>query len=755
MLKNFSTSLEYLIAELQLLDLLLQRQVMRLRAANLLTEDSMRGLYIPDTQIDTLLSQPAHHWHLPFRGNEPQGIQSLNVAIERLREENTQRASISSGLSLSRLTTLFDLRPEDRQVLLISVAPELELRYETLYAYVQNDVTKKHPSVDLTLKLLYQNFDERVAHYDIFASDAPLFHYKLVRLFDDPQDREPTLLSRYLKADQRIVDFLLDRTTIDVRLLPFTRRVDAVSRLSDLTLPEDLRSRLSQMSALLKKESAVVFLHGPYGVGKQAVAEAICTALQRPLLVADMSQMSPGDRDITTTAALLRREAMLQGAGLYLAHFEALLSEDEGIGKQRQALIRELSQPPFPVFLGSDMEWHPGGAWSSTRFIDIELPMPDFPLRLQLWQQAIAKQPQSIVGSMNTSPEDVSLLATQFILSGRQIQDAVSEATSRAALRPSEQAIVSREDFASAARSQSNQGLRQLAQKVELFYTWKDIILPSRAMQQLHEVCSSVKYRQKVFTEWDFEHKLALGKGVNILFYGPSGAGKTMAAGIVASELERDLYKIDLSNVVSKYIGETEKNLSRIFHEAQSSNAILFFDEADALFGKRSEVKDAHDRYANIEVAYLLQKMEEYTGIVILATNLSKNLDEAFARRMQHTIEFPFPDAVSRERIWRGMFPDKAPLDRVAIDWGFLARQFELTGGNIRNIALAGALMAAEEGDIQGDKDGKEGDEQDGKDVPIRMEHLIIATARELQKLGKMPSQSNFRNYYDLIRQRA
>jgi SpoVK/Ycf46/Vps4 family AAA+-type ATPase len=258
-------------------------------------------------------------------------------------------------------------------------------------------------------------------------------------------------------------------------------------------------------------------------------------------------------------------------------------------------------------------------------------------------------------------------------------------------------------------------------------------------MQQLHDVCASVKYRHIVFSQWDFERKLALGKGVNILFSGPSGTGKTMAASIVAHELERDLYKIDLSNVVSKYIGETEKNLSRIFREAQASNAILFFDEADALFGKRSEVKDAHDRYANIEVAYLLQKMEEYTGIVILATNLSKNLDDAFARRMQHTIEFPFPDAASRERIWRGMFPAKAPL-ADDVDFGFLARQFELAGGNIRNIALAAALMAAEEG---------------GQDGAIRMEHLIVATARELQKMGKMPSQTNFRNYYELMRQKA
>jgi SpoVK/Ycf46/Vps4 family AAA+-type ATPase len=730
-MKDYSTSIEHLLAELQILDLLLQRQVMRLRAANLLTEDGMRGLYIPDTQVDELLSQPVHHWHLLFRGDEPKGVQAVTVAIEGLREEHAQREATSPGLPLARLSALFDLHADERQVLLIGVAPELDQRYETLYAYVQNDVTKKHATVDLALKLLYESFDERVAHHSLFDSDASLLHHHLVRLFDDPQDREPTLLTRYLKADRRIVDFLLDKATIDQRLLPFTRRVDPVSRPGDLMLPEELRSHLLQVIELLKKERAIVFLHGPYGVGKQAVAEAMCSALERPLLVADMSQVFQGGSDFATTAALLRREAILHGAALYLAHFEALLADEAA--KSQQAVLSALSQPAFPVFLGSEIAWHPASTLPQTHFIDVELLVPEFPLRLQLWKRALGDQQLEGI-----SDEDIAILANQFVLSGRQIQDAVNEAHTRAALRSGEQehAGLSKDDFYSGARTLSNQGLSQLSQKVELVYTWNDIVLPARAMQQLHEVCASVKYRHIVFSQWGFERKLALGKGLNVLFSGPSGTGKTMAASIVAHELGRDLYKIDLSYVVSKYIGETEKNLSRIFREAQMSNAILFFDEADALFGKRSEVKDAHDRYANIEVAYLLQKMEEYTGIAILATNLSKNLDEAFARRMQHTIEFPFPDAVFRERIWRGMFPDRAPL-AGNVDFGFLASQFELSGGNIRNVALAGALMAAEEG----------GD--------IRMEHLIVATARELQKMGKMPSLSNFREYYDLMRQKA
>jgi SpoVK/Ycf46/Vps4 family AAA+-type ATPase len=292
------------------------------------------------------------------------------------------------------------------------------------------------------------------------------------------------------------------------------------------------------------------------------------------------------------------------------------------------------------------------------------------------------------------------------------------------------------ETLEAAARSQSNHGLRRLAQKISTHHDWPALVLPSHALRQLRDVCSAEKYRQVVYAQWGFDQRLIMGKGLNTLFCGASGTGKTMAAGILARELGLDLYKIDLSIVVSKYIGETEKQLSQIFREAASSNAILFFDEADALFGKRSEVKDAHDRYANVEVAYLLQKMEEYEGIVILATNFRKNMDDAFTRRMHHIVEFPFPDAEYRERIWKNIIPSRAPL-AGDVDFGFLARQFELAGGNIRNVAVAAAFLAAEEGS------------------PMRMEHFIVATARELQKVGKLPSRSEFRDYYELIRARA
>ena len=273
-------------------------------------------------------------------------------------------------------------------------------------------------------------------------------------------------------------------------------------------------------------------------------------------------------------------------------------------------------------------------------------------------------------------------------------------------------------DLSAACRAQSSPKLGSLARKIEPKHTWDEIVLPQDSFAQLRELCEQARWRHRVYGEWGFDRKLSLGKGLNALFSGPPGTGKTMAAEVIAGELQLDLYRIDLSQVVSKYIGETEKNLHQIFLEAEAAQAILFFDEADALFGKRSEVKDAHDRYANIEVGYLLQKMEEYEGVAILATNLSRHIDDAFLRRMHFIIEFPFPDLQYRRQIWQGVFPRETPL-ADEVDFDVLAREIKLAGGNIKNIALAAAFYTAGNGQI------------------VQMPHLWQAARREHQKLGR------------------
>jgi SpoVK/Ycf46/Vps4 family AAA+-type ATPase len=327
-------------------------------------------------------------------------------------------------------------------------------------------------------------------------------------------------------------------------------------------------------------------------------------------------------------------------------------------------------------------------------------------------------------------------LSSRFKLSRGQIVAAAASARNAAAWRG--ETAPSLADLEGACRRHSTTRLSNLARKIKPLYRWEDIVLPADPAQMLKEIVQQVRNRSLVYEKWGFDSKLSYGKGLNIIFAGPSGTGKTMSAEIIAGELQMDLYKIDLSNMVSKYIGETEKNLERIFNEAGESNAILFFDEADSIFGKRSEVKDAHDRYANIETGYLLQKMEEYDGIVILATNLRKNLDEAFVRRMHFMIEYPFPEEEDRLKIWQRSFPRDVPMGKT-VDMQFMARQFKIAGGNIKNICLASAFLAA-------------GDVEQPADAMVEMHHLIRATRREFQKMGKLCTATDFGRYFNLLK---
>jgi SpoVK/Ycf46/Vps4 family AAA+-type ATPase len=327
---------------------------------------------------------------------------------------------------------------------------------------------------------------------------------------------------------------------------------------------------------------------------------------------------------------------------------------------------------------------------------------------------------------------DLGAVADRFHFTAGHMRHALAQAQQRAQMHDRLPREISEEDLFYACRAQSSQKLTLLARKITPLYTWGDIILPDDRLEQLHEICAQARYRQRVFEQWGFDRAMSLGKGLSMLFVGPSGTGKTMAAEVIAGELGLDLYKIDLSGMVSKYIGETEKNLSAIFQEAAQSNAILFFDEADAIFGKRSEVKDAHDRYANIEVNYLLQKMEEYEGITILASNFPKNFDDAFTRRLRFIVGFPFPEEVYRHRMWKTMFPSDAPLGKD-IDFEFLGRKLKITGGNIKNIALNAAFLAAANAGV------------------IGMKHIIRSTKREFQKMGRLCVKADFEQYFDWV----
>jgi SpoVK/Ycf46/Vps4 family AAA+-type ATPase len=648
----------------------------------------------------------------------------MTESIAKRKHESSKRGV---SLRLEKLSRRFNLTPFDVDTILICLVLELDLKFERLFSYVQDDITRKRPSVDLILNLLCASFKEKLAARKHFDSESPLLKHSILSIINDLPQQNPPLLSKFLKIDERVATFLLGGNTIDTRLQPFSRLIRPNIQFGDLVLPIEVINRISVIARenFTNKNGLVFYFKGPYGVGKRSTAEAVCSELGGRLFIVEVNHLlSSEDTIFEKKINLILREAVLQESALYWNGFHNLLAEDKRTLLDK--FMAELEACTGLIFLSGNTDWEPTAVCHHLSFIPIDFKIPSYQERFELWNRALNGN------TPHGSDVDLSALASKFLFSGGQIQDAFATARNRALLNSPEKRQISMNDLYVACRAHSNRNLATLSQKIKPKYTWDDIVLPFDQLSQLREITNHVKYKQLVYGDWGFGKKISLGKGLNVLFYGPSGTGKTMAAEIMANELELDLYKIDLSTVVSKYIGETEKNLSRIFREAETSNAILFFDEADTLFGKRSEVRDSHDRYANVEIGYLLQKMEEYEGIVILATNMKKNMDEAFTRRMHFSVEFPFPEENYRLRIWQNIFPGETPLMNN-IDFNFLSRKFKFSGGNIKNISLAAAFFAADNGQA------------------VTMEDLIQATKRELQKMGKLCVSSDFEGYSYLV----
>ena len=728
----------HLLDELRWLNRLLSAHVLRLRHINFYEGmKNFRDLFIADEEIDIFLAAGIFENNIKANeNNHRKQIETLQLQAQNMREkiDHCMQKSITQNifLPLVQLKWLFQLSEFELMAMVICLAPQVDVRYEKLYAYVQNDISKKHPSLDLILNLIYPSFEDRLSARDYFSLQAPLFKSNLIEFVENGYTRDAPLLSKHLKVNDRIAGYLSGSRFIDNNLESVAELYFSQKDLSELILPEAIKDHLKKFIHWYREKStdnrqSIVFsFFGPYGAGKQEVAGAICREIGLPLLVIDLEAILNYELPFKQTFELAFRESLLLPAALYFKNVDPIFGKNEKLRYQKDILLKIVNDNSWLSFISSSQTLDIQGQLSLQRFFQLEFQIPDYAQRQQLWQLHLnGSHPMS-------NDVDISSLAGKFNFTYGQIQDAISAANNRALWRSPEESLINMKDLYESCRAQSNQKLKILSQKIKPKYVWKDIVLPKDQMAQLREITNYVKYKHVVYDDWGFDRKLSLGKGLNVLFSGPSGTGKTMAAEIMANELNLDLYKIDLSTVVSKYIGETEKNLSKIFKEAETSNAILFFDEADALFGKRSEVKDSHDRYANIEIGYLLQKMDEYTGVVILATNMRKNMDDAFVRRMHFTVEFPFPEENYRLSIWKNIFPDETPQGKN-IDFDFLAKKFKMSGGNIKNVALAAAFYAADD------------------ERTVTMEHLIRATKREFQKMGKLCVKADFEKYYDLV----
>jgi SpoVK/Ycf46/Vps4 family AAA+-type ATPase len=728
-MEPYTNSLEHLLAHLERIDLFIQQQVTRAR--EIFAKDAeFRGLFISDDEINAILVDPIGipRWACDLNNHSSITRRAIEHLVADIEER--KRVSIQNGAEfrLEMLAELFKLNDFEKDVLLLCLAPELDLRYERIYAYLHDDITKKRPSIDLILNLLCNAFNEKISARQYLVTESCLFKNQLLQLFEDPSQQAPPLLSNYVKINERIVSYLLGSDEIEKSISPYVRIANPDISLSDVMLPDMVNKRLKSfvLTPPAQNERALFYIQGTSGSGKKTTVKALCSELDRRLLIVDGARLSSVDEiNFDLLLQFIKRESVLQNAVLYWEGMDSLQCESKMY--QQNSLQIMLESHCGLVVLAGESDWEPTNALLKSRYVHIELPIPSFADRIQLWIK-------SMDGEIHERGDiDLEKLSNQFYFTGGQIQNAASTAKNMAHWRNPVSPHVTMDDLYTACRMQSNKKLATLATKITPRYTWDEIVLPQDNIQQLQEISSAMKYRYLVFDKWCFSKKLSLGRGFNILFVGPSGTGKTMAADVLAKELNIHLYKIDLSQVVSKYIGETEKNLGKIFQEATADNSILFFDEADALFGKRSEVKDAHDRFANIETGYLLQKMEEHDGIVILASNLRNNIDDAFVRRMYAVVEFPFPDCEHREKIWQRLFPDEVPWQEP-LDFKYLARHLKLSGGHIKNVGLCAAFLSAEE----------------GKGVAMR--HLMMAIKREYQKLNRPCTEADFGRYYELIK---
>lgn len=655
------------------------------------------------------------------------------IEVSWLQKTNisSQQTSIQirSDSALAWLQKTFSLSDFDLDILAISLAPELDRQYEKVYNYLQDDMSNKRPTVDMVLNLLCSSIPEKLSRRKHFTTNSPLINHRLLHLCPESHQQQSTLLSHRLILDSQVVRLLLHQSGLDSRLTSCCQLLEPTIYFDTLYLKADVQTALE---ALLredwqKQQPLLLYFQGTDRTGKRRTAQIIAKSLDVPLLIADLARMVEDKATFEEKLQLLWREAWFFQRLLYLDNLDILYLPENQI--LYQSFLRELEENNRGItILAGVQNWIPT-AMGATGLITVPFKVLEPSQRRECWQIHLK------AAHITLEDRELDVLCDRFLLTPDQIADAVATANNTARWQQidstKEKSLPSFLNLCSAARAQSGHDLASLARKIEPKYTWDDIVLHPNQITQLQDICKEAEYRDLVHQKWGFADKLSLGKGLNVLFSGSSGTGKTMAAEVIAHQLQLDLYKIDLSQIVSKYIGETEKNLNRIFTAATNSNAILFFDEADALFGKRSEVQDARDRYANIEVGYLLQKMEEYEGIAILTTNLRSNIDEAFERRLRFIIEFTLPDTKNRHLIWQRIFPKNAPCSHN-LDLELLAQNFEITGANIRYIALTAAFLAADDGGV------------------IEMVHLIRALRREYQKMGQIIRDKDLGQYVDL-----
>ncbi|WP_088239779.1 ATP-binding protein [Calothrix rhizosoleniae] len=615
--------------------------------------------------------------------------------LEWQEEQNTRQETLllaakamPATSSLDKLCTIFQLSKFERNILLLCACMELSSNFHILCAKAHGETQRTCP----TFSLAFAAFPE--PHWDAIAPHGTLRRWRLIEVGD-----EKALTLAPLRLDERILHYLVGVESNDERLTGLIESFESNQVL--VSSHQKIVQQIVSMWSYTRESKGilpVVQLCGTDTTSKCAIASEICKILGRKLKIisAPIAQSIPSE--VESLIRLWEREAILSESVLFL-NCDKIDSSDATRVDTIEGLIERING--F-LFVASQEKLH----ITQRPVISVDICHPTTDEQRLLWKNNLNQFTSELNGQ-------VKKLIAQFNLSPAKIHSACVETTARLNQQPESDLGTALWD---ACRVQARPRLDELAQRITATVNWQNLVLPPAQSEVLDEIAAHVRQKYTVYQEWGFGTTSSRGLGISALFAGPSGTGKTLASEVLAQKLSLDLYRIDLSSVISKYIGETEKNLRRVFDAAQEGGVILLFDEADALFGKRSEVKDSRDRYANIEVSYLLQRMECYPGLAILTTNFKNSIDTAFMRRIRFLVQFPFPDAAQRAKIWQSIFPKSTPVENLDIDK--LAR-LNVTGGNIRNIALNAAFLAA---------DSKE---------PVQMKHILRAARTEYIKLEK------------------
>jgi ATPase family protein associated with various cellular activities (AAA)/winged helix domain-containing protein len=617
-------------------------------------------------------------------------------------ELNAAAAKMDPPPALHALSAQFGLSRFEEHLLLLCSAVEMDTRIASLCARAQNDAMRPYPTFALALNL----FDE--PSWDVRSPMRALRYFSLIEI---NQPGSQPLLTSPLRADERVVDYLKDLHYLDDRLASLLMPLRIAEPQAELPPSQQaaVDTILRRWMARPDQPLPIIQLLGPDSSSKRIIAWQAARSLNRSLYHLPAEMIPTQAAELETLARFWFRESLLAPVALYLE------VQDAGEGAEtlsKLPLLKQLLNRSDGFFFIDTRDVMPG-FHKPTLTLDISKPTP---LEQQsAWAAALGDAASGAPAS----------LASQFNLNLATIQQIAKTALEETGENGDDQKPLI-ESLWQACLVSARPQMDLLAQRIIAKATWQDIVVPEHELNLLKQIAHQVGHRSTVYEDWGFRNKMNRGLGINALFAGDSGTGKTMAAEVIANDLQLNLYRIDLSAVVSKYIGQTEKNLRRLFDAAEDGGAILFFDEADAIFGKRSEVKDSHDRYANIEINYLLQRMEAYSGLAILATNMKSALDTAFMRRLRFIVNFPFPGPEQRKEIWLKVFPPETPTSNLDFD---RLKAHDLTGGSIHNIALNAAFMAA----------------QAGSAVTMRL--LGDAARAELRKMGRPINEADFRFY--------